>query len=131
MANWVRFKASLNPGEIKDMTYTVMEAAGRMLEEVITRIYPGSGTLLDVDMYIIRAGTLIREGIFLNADGSEEIVDGENDTFEEDRLGIRLLMGDILHVKASNSDPAAILPIYVRMRLDVPGRPGPEVVSNA
>lgn len=131
MSNWVRFKAALNPGETKDMSYTVMEAAGRMLEECITRIYPGSGTLLDVDMYIIRAGTLIREGLFLNADGSEEILDGENDTFQEDRLGIRLLMGDTVHVKATNSDPAAILPIYVRMRLDVPGRPGPEVGTHA
>jgi len=124
MAEWVRFQASLDPGETKDMTHKVMHAAGRVLQEVITRIYPGSGTLLDVEMFVIRAGTMLHEGIFLNADGSDQLLDGENDTFVEDRLSIDLLMGDTIHVRATNTDPAAILPLAVRMRLDSPGRLG-------
>lgn len=124
MAEWVRFKADVSPGATVKMSHTVMHSAGRTLQEVITRLYPGSATLLDVDMYIIRAGTLIREGIILDATGSTAVLDGENDTFIEDRLGLDLLLGDEIHVDATNHDAHAILPVNVRMRLEAPGRRG-------
>ena len=124
MAEWVRFKRDVSPGDTTKMTYTVMHPRGRTLEEVVTRFYPGSATNLDVQMYIVRAGTGIREGIVLDADGSTPVLDGENDTFVEDRLGLELLMGDMIVVECKNQDPSAILPVNVRMRLEAPGRPG-------
>lgn len=122
MAEWIRFKADIDPQGSASMSHTVMHTAGRTLQEVVTRFYPGSATLLDVEMYIVRAGTRLREGIVLDADGSIPVLDGENDVFTEDRLGLELLMGDEIHVEARNNDPNAVLPVNIRMRLDSPGR---------
>jgi hypothetical protein len=111
----IYFKQEVLPGTTVDITHIVRRKC--VLQEVLTRIYPGSNLLLDLELFIARASDL-HEDIVTMATGSSAYIDGENDTFEDDRLGIRLLDHDVLHVRATNNDPMATLPVAVRMRLE-------------